>query len=89
MIQQTLIQAGFGALRTTYEALILFDVFNNVVRRFEERISVERLKDVVVDPLVANEIIEKVSLLSRYIRPSSQRRVRCTKAISSNAAQRD
>jgi hypothetical protein len=44
--QQKLLQQGFGALRTSYEALIIFEIFNGVVSRFEERISFDRLRDV-------------------------------------------
>ncbi len=65
--QERLLRDGFGALRTSYEAFVTFELFNGVVRRFEERISMERLKDVVIKPDVVQRIIEKVGLLSRYI----------------------
>lgn len=44
--QQSTLQEAFGALRASYEAFVIFDVFNGVVQRFEERMSFGRLKDV-------------------------------------------
>jgi energy-coupling factor transporter ATP-binding protein EcfA2 len=58
---------GFASLRTNYEYLVIFDLFQKVVLRFEERVSIERLKEVVIVPEFTNKIIEKVGLLSRYI----------------------
>lgn len=65
--QQKVLQQGFGALRTSYEALIIFEVFNEVVARFEERISFGRLSDVCVDQSLAQGIITRMEALSRYI----------------------
>lgn len=65
--QQQHLQQGFGALRTSYEALIIFELFKNVVARFEERISFDKLKDVRVDPSDVTEIVERMSALSRHI----------------------
>jgi energy-coupling factor transporter ATP-binding protein EcfA2 len=65
--QQMLLQHGFAALRTSYEALIIFDIFNEVIQRFEERLSVGRLNDVYIDPIITREIIKRVESLSRYI----------------------
>lgn len=65
--QQSLLQQGFGALRSSYEYLITFEVFEGVVQRFEERLSFGRLKDVVVDRTVTAQIIERMEFLSRYI----------------------
>ncbi len=60
-------QRGFGALRTSYEALIIFDMFNEVVARFDERISFGRLRDVRIDPKLVDEIINRMEVLSQYI----------------------
>jgi hypothetical protein len=65
--QEELLQQGFGALRSTYEAFIVFDLLGEVVMRFDERISFGRLKDIVWDAGLANEVIGKCELLSRYI----------------------
>jgi hypothetical protein len=65
--QQAMLRDGFGALRTTYEAFIIFDLLSEVVMRFSERISVGRLKDVVWDQALVREVQERYELLSRYI----------------------
>ena len=65
--QETLLQEGFGALRTTYEAFIIFDLFGGVVMRFDERVSFGRLKDIVWDKPIADEVITRCEFLSRYI----------------------
>lgn len=65
--QEMILKHGFGALRTSYEALVIFEIFNEVVRRFEERISIDRLKEVILDRAILDEVVGKVALLSRYI----------------------
>ncbi len=65
--QQYLLGQGFAALRTCYEYFVIFELFGGVVLRFGERVSVDRLAKVVVDPAIRDEVIAKVGLLSRYI----------------------
>jgi hypothetical protein len=65
--QQALIQQGFGALRTSYEALVIFEIFNEVVARFEERLSIGRLNGVHLDPMIIREVIRGMETVSRYI----------------------
>lgn len=65
--QEALLQQGFGALRSSYEAFVIFGLFNQVVRRFEERVSFDRLKEVRVDGDIVDEVVEKMAALSRYI----------------------
>jgi recombinational DNA repair ATPase RecF len=65
--QQLALQHGFGALRTSYEAFIIFDLFQDVVQRFGERLSFGRLKNVRVSQELIDEIIERMEVLSRYI----------------------
>ncbi len=65
--QELVLRQGFAALRTNYEAFIVFDLFNEVVRRFEEPISFGRLKDVVIDNDIVETVINKCELLSRYL----------------------
>lgn len=65
--QEALLRDGFGALRTTYEAFIIFDLFNEVIMRFDERISVGRLRDIVWDRAIADDVIAACERLSRYI----------------------
>jgi len=65
--QQIFLQQGFGALRTSYEALIIFDIFSDVVARFGERISFGRLKEVRIDQNLVDQIIHRMETLSEYI----------------------
>ncbi len=65
--QEHLLKHGFGALRTNYEAFVIFELFSDVVQRFNERISIDRLKSVVIDDDVVKQVIEKTAFLSRYI----------------------
>ncbi len=65
--QEALLHQGFSALRTSYEAFIIFELFQEVVLRFEERVSVGRLKDIVWDVVIAKEVMENYERLSRYI----------------------
>ena len=46
---------------------MIFDLFGNVVLRFGERVSIDRLKDVAIDLFIRDHVIHKVGLLSRYI----------------------
>ncbi len=65
--QQSWLQQGFGALRTTYELLVIFDIFNGVVARFEERISFDRLTGICIEKDIIDEIVERMAILSRHI----------------------
>jgi len=65
--QQRLLKDGFGALRTCYEAFVIFDLFAGSVQRFEERVAIESLRTVVIDRGIVNDVVDKVGLLSRYI----------------------
>jgi energy-coupling factor transporter ATP-binding protein EcfA2 len=65
--QEALLRDGFGALRTNYEAFIIFDLFGEVVMRFEERVSFGRLKNIVWDKSITDEVVTRCELLSRYI----------------------
>lgn len=65
--QEMLLKAGFGALRSTYEAFVIYEVFGGVVERFAERISSSRLREIVFDRSILHEVDEKIGQLSRYI----------------------
>ncbi len=65
--QQAALQHGFGALRTTYEAFIVFDLFQGVVERFEERIKFMSLKDVKISAELIGEVTERMEAISRFI----------------------
>ncbi len=61
------LQQGFGCLRTSYEALVIYEIFGQVVLRFEERVSIDRLKDVVAQSEILDEVRQKYDLVSRYV----------------------
>jgi energy-coupling factor transporter ATP-binding protein EcfA2 len=65
--QENLLHQGFAALRTSYEAFIVFDLFNEVVLRFDERISFGRLSGIVWNEPIVNDVISKCERLSKYI----------------------
>lgn len=65
--QERLLRDGFGALRTCYEAFIIFDLFNGVVERFNERISFGRLEQIVWDESIVQQVIKKYEELSRLM----------------------
>ncbi|MFH1943247.1 MAG: AAA family ATPase [bacterium] len=62
--RERLLKDGFGALRTCYEAFIIFDLFNEVVQRFSERISFGRLEEIVWDESIVQQVIKKYEDLS-------------------------
>lgn len=61
------LRLGFDALRTCYEAFVVYDLFAEVVTRFDERISFGRLKGIKWDDSIVNEANDKYELLSKYI----------------------
>lgn len=65
--QERLLREGFAALRTSYEAFIIFDLLNEVVMRFDERISFGRLRGIVWDKSIIGKVVERYELLSRHI----------------------
>jgi energy-coupling factor transporter ATP-binding protein EcfA2 len=65
--QAGLIREGMAALRTSYEALVVFELFGGVVMRFDERISIGRLPSLVWNDEILKEIDENYGKLSRYI----------------------
>ena len=65
--QERLLRDGLGALRSCYEAFIVFDLFNEVVLRFDERLSFGRLREIVWDPQIVEDLITGCERLSRYM----------------------
>jgi len=58
---------GFAALRTSYESLVVFDLFKGVVQRFNERVSVDSLSSVCFDRQVIDELIDSFYQCCRYM----------------------
>lgn len=65
--KQAYLRLGFAAVRTNYEAFIIYDLFNEVYTRFGERISPGRLIGVCLDEGIINQVVEKSGSLSKYI----------------------
>jgi energy-coupling factor transporter ATP-binding protein EcfA2 len=65
--QERILKEGFGALRSCYEYLIIYDLFQGVILRFEERTRPDKLSKVVVTPEITQKIISKIGDLSRHI----------------------
>ena len=61
------IKQGFAALRTSYESLVIFDLFNGVVLRFNERVSIDRLSGVHFDHCVLDELLDNYAQCCRYM----------------------
>lgn len=62
-----LIKNGFAALRTSYETMVAFDLFNNVITRFGDRISMESLKDVPIDSSIRTEVLDSFAHCCRHM----------------------
>lgn len=67
MQREYLIKAGFTALRTCYEVLVINDLFCNVVQRFNERVSVDSLSAVYFDSAIINELQESFGQCCRFM----------------------
>lgn len=65
--QEQVLKQGFGALRTTYEHFIIYNLLARVVIRWDERISPGRLKEIVWDRDLFQKVINNHESLSRYI----------------------
>lgn len=61
------IRSGFTALRTCYEVLVINDLFNNVVQRFNERISVDALSKVYFNAEIIEELQDSFGQCCRYM----------------------
>ncbi len=66
-MQEIFLKQGFGALRTSYEIFIIYDLLGAVVLRFDERISPGRLTEIAWDYALVKEVDGKFATLSRYI----------------------
>lgn len=61
------IKNGFAALRTSYETLVVFGLFSGVVQRFEERVSVDSLGDVVFNTEIKDKVLDSFYQCCRYM----------------------
>ncbi|NCB85532.1 MAG: hypothetical protein EOM44_13740 [Bacteroidia bacterium] len=65
--REYLIKSAFTELRTCYEVLVINDLFKNVVQRFNERVSVDSLKDVCFDDVLVDELLDNFGQCCRYM----------------------
>ena len=66
-LRENFIKNGFAALRTSYETLVVFGLFSGVVQRFEERVSVDSLGDVVFNTEIRDKILDSFYQCCRYM----------------------
>ncbi|WP_321424906.1 AAA family ATPase [uncultured Bacteroides sp.] len=65
--REFLVKTGFTALRTCYEVLVINGLFKDVVQRYNERVSMESLKDVYFDEALIAELSESFAQCCRYM----------------------
>lgn len=65
--REFLVRTGFTALRTCYEVLVINGLFKNVVQRYNERVSMEALKDVYFDDALIDELQDSFAQCCRYM----------------------
>jgi ABC-type Mn2+/Zn2+ transport system ATPase subunit/predicted XRE-type DNA-binding protein len=65
--KEVFIKNGFTALRTSYEALVIFELFEGVVQRFNERVSVDSLSNVYFDESIKDEILDSFYQCCRFM----------------------
>jgi hypothetical protein len=65
--QENYLRQGFGALRSCYEAFIVYELFKSVVLRFDVRISPGRLKEINWDVGIARDVNKKYEYISGFI----------------------
>ncbi len=66
-IREDKIKNGFAALRTSYETLVVFGLFNGIVQRFEERVSVDSLGEVVFNDQIKDKVLDSFYQCCRYM----------------------
>ena len=67
MQREIAIKQGFAALRTCYEVLVINDLFNNVVQRYNERVSIDALSKVSFDDTLINELLSCYAQCCRFM----------------------
>ena len=66
-LREDKIKNGFAALRTSYESLVIFDLFKGVVQRFNERVSVDSLSSVYFTTEIRDELLDSFYQCCRYM----------------------
>ncbi len=61
------IKSGFAALRTCYETFVIYEIFKNIVQRFNDRVSVMSLTSVCFDDEIIKNVIENFEKCCIYM----------------------
>jgi len=67
------IKSGFAALRTCYETFVIYDIFKNIVQRFNDRVSVMSLTSVCFDDEIIKNVIENFEKCCIYMEGHSDK----------------
>lgn len=67
MVCENEIKQGFTALRTCYEVLVINDLFNSVVQRYNERVSINALSNIVITDEIVTELTNNYSSCCRFM----------------------
>ncbi|MDZ7798367.1 MAG: hypothetical protein U5L76_01985 [Patescibacteria group bacterium] len=61
------IKNGFTSLRTSYEALVIFELFGGVVERFSDRIKMGNLEKVIFNVKIRDKILDSFAKCCRFM----------------------
>jgi len=65
--REALVKTGFAALRSSYEAFVIFELFAGVVQRFNDRVSIDSLSSVKINDEIVKLIMDSFGLACRYM----------------------
>lgn len=65
--REALVKTGFAALRSSYEAFVIFELFAGVVQRFNDRVSIDSLGSVKISDEIVKLIMDSFGLACRYM----------------------
>ncbi len=60
------LQQGFNALRATYEAFVIYKLFEGTIRRFDRHIKIGNLKNVCLTTEILEKVVDKFGYLSGF-----------------------
>ncbi|MCF0038690.1 AAA family ATPase [Dyadobacter fanqingshengii] len=65
--REYLIRSGFACLRTSYEVLVIHELFGSVVQRFNERVSIDALSKVHFDRQLIDQLQDSFAQCCRHM----------------------
>jgi len=66
-LREAFVKSGFAALRSSYEAFVIYELFCGAVKRFEDRVSIDSLSGLHFDEEIVSEILTNFKLCCRYM----------------------